>query len=475
MPIKIIKKNKPQLAEENVDKHGDDVGDLPGEVIHFPAAAMPAVSVNLTEDDVADHFVERYGDILRFDCHRGAWCTWNDSHWALDETGRVFHLARILCRELRGEKSTMSSKKSAAAVEGMAKLDPRLAVKADIWNRDAFLLGTPGGTVDLKTGELCQAKPTDFINKLTAVQPAPKGSDCPHFKKFVREATGDDNGLERFLQQWAGYCLTGDTREEALVFIYGPGGNGKSVFSNVLTEILGDYAKTAAMEMFTASRFQRHLTEWAMLHGSRIVTASETDKGQEWAESRIKLATGNDPITANFMRQDYFTYRPQFKLTLIGNDKPKLTSVNEATRRRFNIVEFTYKPDQPDKELRTKLQEEYPAVLRWMIEGCLDWQANGLVRPDAVLAATSEYFEEQDTLGHWIEQECLCGPDKKATAAELYASWRQYALANGEHPGSTVTFATRLKQRGFQKVKSSSHLYLGIEVKPKPQTYQLEI
>jgi putative DNA primase/helicase len=466
MPIKLVKKSKPQTDDGTAVAHASPHNEgLPGEVIEFPAT-KPAVSVSLTEDDVAEYFVKQFGDVLRFDCHRGAWFVWNDIRWVLDEKGIVFHHARLLCRELRGDKKTMSSKKCAAAVEGMARSDPRLAVTSDLWNRDTFLVGTPGGTVNLKTGDLCQPKSTDFINRLTTVQPAPKGSPCPTFDQFLTEATGNDKNLIRFLQQWAGYCLTGDTREEALIFIYGPGGNGKSVFLSVLTEVLGDYAKTAAMETFTASKYPRHLTELAMLHGSRIVTASETDKGHEWSETRIKQVTGNDPITANYMRQDHFTYRPQFKLTLIGNEKPKLAGVNEATRRRFNIVEFTYKPTQPDKELRAKLREEYPAILRWMIDGCLDWYANGLVRPEAVLVATSEYFDAHDTFGHWIEEQCNCLPGKKTNASELFSAWKKYAVENGEEPGSTVSFAEKMENGGFKKKKINGlKFYLGIELK----------
>jgi len=396
------------------------------------------------------------------------WFVWSGIYWLIDEVGKVFNVARLFCRKSRGKKKQMSSSSSVLGVLRMARRTPEFVVKSDFWNKDAFLLGTPGGTVDLRTGELRQPKQEDYINKLTSVTPAPKGALCPTWQKFLDEVTGGDKAVQRFLQQYAGYCLTGDTREEALIFIWGPGRNGKSVFQSVLIEILGDYAVTAAMETFAASKYPRHLTELAMLHGARLVTASETDKDQAWSESRIKLATGGDSITANFMRQDHFTFIPRFKLLLIGNHKPKLMSVDEAIQRRFNIVEFTFIPAKPDKDLRAKLRKEYPAILRWMINGCLDWQANGLIRPPSVLAATSEYFEEQDMLKHWIEEECVCGPTKKATASELYACWKQYAIENNEDPGSFTAFGSALKQRGFEKIKTNGFIvYLRIELKFK--------
>src|SRR5262249_23653203 len=156
----------------------------------------------------------------------------------------------------------------------------------------------------------------DGITRVTSVAPSDGG--CPLWLKFLNEATGNDEDLIRFLRQWCGYCLTGVVIEHALLFVYGDGGNGKSVFLNVVTSILEDYAATSAMETFTASNSDRHPTDLAMLRGARLVTASETEAGKEWAEARIKQMTGGDPITARFMRQDFFTYMPEFKLTIIG-------------------------------------------------------------------------------------------------------------------------------------------------------------
>ena len=228
---------------------------------------------------------------------------------------------------------------------------------------------------------------------------------------------------------------------------------------------MADYAKAAAMDTFIACKHQRHLTELAMLRGARLVTASETERNQAWSQSRINQLTGEDLVTANFMRQDHFTFRPQFKLTLVGNHTPRLETVNEATRRRFIIVPFLYKPIEPDKALGAKLRGEYPAILRWMIEGCLDWQKHGLIRPEVVTATTNQYFEEQDLLGRWIEEKCETGIGMKATASALYESWKDFAEANGESPGTATAFGSSLQQRNFQKKKSGVIQYIGIRLK----------
>jgi putative DNA primase/helicase len=436
--------------------------------------APPPRNDIITEDNAACQFAEIYTDRLRF-CHdTGAWFEWDGSKWSPNRTGLAFQWARELARRLSAGEADkvryVTSKTSfAAGVEKFARGDAAFAVTVDAWDADPFLLGTPGGTVDLRTGKLRSSEPSDGITRSVSVTPSIR-ADCPLWLRFLEEATGGDAELIMFLRQWCGYALTGDTREHALVFIYGPGGNGKSVFLNVLTGILNTYGATAAMDTFTASKSDKHPTDLAMLRGARLVTASETEEGRAWAEARIKQMTGGDPITARFMRQDFFTFTPQFKLTIVGNHKPVLQNVDDAAKRRFNIVPFTRKPVRPDRELEKKLVAEYPAILRWMIEGCLDWQRNGLTRPASVVAATDDYFGEQDLFGQWLNDECdveIGNTYKMEGSATLFQSWRTYAERAGEAAGSQKAFSENLKRRGFEQYRSyAGRGFKGIRLKP---------
>jgi putative DNA primase/helicase len=325
-----------------------------------------------------------------------------------------------------------------------------------------------------------EADQEDFITKKTAVVPADplRGDGCPLWLDFLNQATQGDQDLIRFMQQIAGYALTGDIREHALFFIYGPGGNGKGVFVNTITKVLGDYATTAAMDTFTASQSDRHPTDLAKLKGARLVTASETEEGRAWAESRIKALTGGDRISARFMRQDFFEFDPAFKLLIVGNHKPVLRNVDEAARRRFNMIPFIHKPERPDKQLEEKLKPEWPGILRWMIDGCLDWQQHGLIRPAVVKEATAEYFSEQDSVHQWIEECCETGGrDISDTTANLFASWTAWATANGEKSGTTKWFNQVLQRQGFEPVRETPNHrgkrgFLRVSVKPKDTSDQ---
>jgi putative DNA primase/helicase len=452
-----------------------------------PATDVPAASASpsdltdfdLTEDGIALAFASKHGGELRFDHTIGGWYRWNGAIWQREQTKLAFAWARHVCREIAHQnqgdgasKGTLAKAATAAAVERFAQSDRVFAVTAAIWDTNPLLLGTPGGTVDLKTGTLRSAQQQHLITKQTAVAPDP-APNCPLWLQFLNETTGRNAALIGFLRQWCGYSLTGDTREHALLFIYGPGGNGKSVFLNVISGILGDYCRQAAMETFTASASDKHPTDLAMLKGARMVCASETEEGRPWAEVRIKQLTGGDTITARFMRQDFFEFRPELKLIVIGNHKPVLRNVDEAARRRFNVVPFVNKPVTPDPGLEGKLRAEWPAILRWMIDGCLDWRKNGLLRPEIVLKATAEYFSEQDTVRQWVDEQCEVGPSHAGTLESLFRNWTAYALSNGEKPGTTRWFSQTLARLGYEAVKHTPGAnerrgFAGLMVKPPP-------
>jgi putative DNA primase/helicase len=226
---------------------------------------------------------------------------------------------------------------------------------------------------------------------------------------------------------------------------------------NTLAGIMGDYAMGAAVETFTASRYDRHPTEVAALRGARLVTASETEEGNAWKESRIKQLTGGDTMRARYMHKDEFEFRPELKLLLIGNHKPRLSSVDDAMRRRLNLLPFLFKPATPDPHLEQKLKAEWPGILRWMIEGCLDWREHRLIRPDVVKIATTEYFDTQDTMADWLAASCHVEPANDyhtATTKDLFESWCTFAKASNEPTGTERAFSEALEKRGFTRSKN---------------------
>ncbi len=420
---------------------------------------IPLGRYALDQDGVIRAFTDRHAGELLHDHHASRWYRFNGDYWRREETKLAQHYAREVSTELAKRDARAKPLKTVAtweAVERGARTVRELSCTSDKWDQDPMLLGTPDGTVDLKTGQLRKARPEDHISKITAVAPISLDSldpaqDCPQWLAFLDFALGGDKAAIRFLQQWGGYTLTGSIKEEVLLFIYGPGGSGKSTAVNTIMSILNDYAVAVATSTLTAKKYDAHKEELARLHGPRMAIASETEKGSKWAENRIKEMTGGDMITANFMRQNSFSFRPQFKLTIVGNNAPSLSDVDSAIRRRFMILPFNRPPARRDDNLAERLKGEWPGILSWLVQGCLDWQANGLVRPAVVNAATESYFAEQDTFGQWLAEKCITGLGKAETTEALFDSWQQYAWRVGEEPGSkNKGFPERMQQRGFR-------------------------
>jgi putative DNA primase/helicase len=221
------------------------------------------------------------------------------------------------------------------------------------------------------------------------------------------------------------------------------------------------------METFTVAHNDRHPTELAALRGARLVSAVETEEGRRWAESRIKALTGGDPIAARFMRQDLFTFTPTFKLIIAGNHKPKLRNIDEAMRRRLHLIPFEVVIPEAERDeiLPQRLKEEWPGILEWIIEGCLEWQTEGLRPPERVTAATKEYFTAEDALAIWIEERCHVGPDHKAATAALFASWSKWAADAGETIGSQRSFSEKLHAHGYERTRltGGTRGFLGLQ------------
>ncbi len=464
----------PQEAAEGWDAadaiaEGFDVASF---LVHGPRMQIHAVaedaepvvssdeSVWGTEDALALAFTRRYHRDWRYVAAWGRWLVWDGQRWRNEDTLAATDLIRSVCRQtaLRADDRKVAAKLASSGtvggVERLARADRRHAATTDEWDADPWLLNTPGGVVDLKTG---RTRANDRADRMTKITTATPGGECLQWTAFLSNVTGGDADLQAYLQRMVGYCLTGVTSAHALFFLYGTGANGKSVFANVVSTILGDYATTASMDTFVETRGDRHPTDLAGLRGARFVTAIETEQGRRLNESKVKAITGGDKISARFMRQDFFEFFPQFKPVIVGNHKPAIRNIDEAMKRRMHMIPFTVTipPERRDGRLTEKLLAERDGILAWAVAGCLAWQREGLNPPACVQDATQEYFESEDALGRWLDERCVRTANAKSLTSELFTDWKQWAEASGEFIGSQRRFSDLLITRGLEKWRNS--------------------
>ncbi len=458
-----------QLARWGCVKHS---GGHPNDDNGTPPTLAPGERFALTDLGNADRFVARYGERVLWCEGMRAYLVWDGKRWAKDEGGgsvvkRAQEVARSIHREAADQRDTDAQRRvsrwavasqNAARIGAMlAMARPHLAVSINALDSDPWLLNCQNGTLDLRTGELRPHDPLDLITKIVPVAYEPD-AEAPRFEAFLREVLVDD-GVIGFVQRFAGYSLTGDTRERAMTILWGSGKNGKSTLVELLLNLLGDYADSTDVETVLTRKHAGVGNDVAALKGHRFVSCSEVEKGRRLAESKVKQLTGRDTITARFLFCEPFSFRPEFKLWMSTNNKPEIVGTDDAIWDRIRLVPFTRRFDgkAEDPTLPGKLRAELPGVLAWAARGCFEWQRSGLGEPDAVRAATAEYREEMDTLAAFLSEHCVTHPNARTKFSDLYDAYVSWCAGEHENAETKRAFGSRLTERGYPAARGHAN------------------
>ena len=455
------------------------------------------VPLQYSEDGVAGQFVALHHDQFRV-CHewgsssKPMWLAWDGTRWKR-ERNRVtaMQLAKDLALGLKYQPAAAGlSPKVKFGFETMkfkgcfldsASFDRRLVAQAKMFDSHPLLLNTPAGTVDLTTGLLREHRQEDYITYQTSVSPAP--GLTPLWDSCMAFPCNHEPELEAYLWRTMGYgALTGDTREEALFFLRGNPGSGKSTMINALADIMGDYAVNISMDALVEQKHMRHPQEIAKLEGKRFIHANETQQHRRWNEALICKLTGRDVISAHLMRMNDTEYQPTGKIWIHGNYTPHLKSVEGGIARRLHLIEYHQRacPEEAqDNTLKDRLVGEYPALLYKMIQGCMDWLQIGLKRPPEIAKNVQEYMEDEDMLGAWFTDCCDKLNYAETSTSAAHKSLKEWAEHNGEniqYLPSPKRFTQTLKQRGYDiKRGGTGNIFIGFALKDGPRQVEEDL
>lgn len=443
-------------------------------IAHHPTAQQDSPGTyTRTDDGNALRLVDEHEHEIRYVPQRGHWLRWDGHRWAWDDAGLVREMCRAIARALpngEGEakhRARSLSSGGLASMASVAQTDPRIVALMDTLDAKPLHLNTPAGIVDLATGKISPSDPAAMHTRTTAVAPDAE-MPTPRWAQFLIDTFGEGSDIAAFVQRLAGYSASGDTRFHILPFLNGPGGNGKSVFLDVLRILLGDYAATAPNTFLMAGQ-QQHETEVARLQGLRLVVVSEVNQDARFDEAKMKLLTGGDALTARFMRQDHFTFEPTHHLWLMGNHLPAVKAGGDSFWRRLRLIPFT-RSVPPERKIeglaRILADEEGPGILAWMVAGAVDVFAGGLREPDAVMAFTETYAEEEDSLARFMGDCCHLGGGTHVTinTARLRGAYDDWCRAEGETPLKPQVFGRELRTRfGIDQIRSNGRrFYVGV-------------
>lgn len=430
--------------------------------------------ISLTDLGNARRMVRLFGKDIRY-CYSLTWLIWNGTRWQPDSTGEIQRLAKTTALSIYGEAASAKTQEkreklskwailseSERAIKAMIRLaesEPGIPITPAELDSNPYQLNCLNGTIDLRTGKLHRHRRDNLITKLAPVRYDPKAHD-EMWEKVLNDATGGETELQELMQRAFGYSATGDTREEVLFLIHGPEASSKSTVIEAIKATLGDYAMTADFETFVKRRdVGGPRNDIARLAGSRLVVSIEVDEGKRLAEGLVKMVTGGDTITARKLYQESFEFKPAFKLVLVTNHAPIINPDDGAMWRRILVIPMVH---QVPKHLRdpnvkvhlTNPTTAGPAILQWLLKGCLEWQRERLRIPAVVQQATEAYRASQDSFADFISECCILEASAWVTTKDLrdeYDAWsseRGDGWLNGEHL-SGKAFANNLLARGL--------------------------
>ncbi|WP_354136539.1 phage/plasmid primase, P4 family [Bradyrhizobium sp. LB11.1] len=429
-----------------------------------------------THADMATAFAMKHTGQLLYNASRRHWLYWDGKRWADLQQEAMLGIVRQFCTSLSNPdiKRPRALNFWQGVLTTLTTL-PEFLRDQKLFDADNYLLNTPTGTIDLRTGAVNPHNPTDHITNITNAAPTPVSD---RWKTFVSQIARNDQETAKTLQLMLGAALSGAIEEHWIGFLWGNGRNGKSALIEAIAYALGDYAKQVPSEVFASNRHEQHPTGLTTLMGGRFTFANEVKEGTYFDTSVLKTVSGDQTIEARYMQGNFFSFKRTFKLFLIGNDLPQIRTQDIAIRSRLKIVPFRANfAGREDRELPMKLRADAGAVLQWLLDGHRAWIEAGkrLIVSGEIERATTAYFNSQSTPEMWLSERAeIIRPDvrdnnKLPTAGTLYNDYVTWKRERGEQPISQTKFGTWIAmQSDITKVESRVIYYRGIELKPHP-------
>lgn len=374
-------------------------------------------------------------------------------------------------KEAEAYRNHATKSRMSGRIRGTLDLSiPSLNVKADMLDTDPFILNTPAGVVDLRTGNLSPHdvnSPYLWCTKMTALSPS--SDNMLTWFDFLRKITCDDASLAGFLQMVAGVALIGRVYHEGIFIAVGSGRNGKSTFFNALMGVLGDYAGTIDVSVLTTDR-QNKGAALATLRGRRLVIASELEEHKRLSVSTLKQIASTDKLTIEEKYKNPETVDQTHTLVLFTNFMPRVGSTDNGTWRRLTVIPFSAVIPQSEDipNYTEKLIEECGgAILQWAIDGAANFCRNGfrLDIPDVVEEASDNYRARENWLENFVEERCTKEPNARTGARDLYLEYKDWAVESGEYVRRENDFAAAMEAAGYQKIKPKNvKTWLGLRL-----------
>lgn len=436
----------------------------------------------------ADRFIDRYGNLYKYSYIANKFYIYDGMKWKVDDKGSIRKLIDEMIESIKNEKVLHSedvteeearevfqkyykkTRGTQAKKNIMNELMHRRPATPDEFDKDDMLLNVANGYIDLTSRELYKHDINKMFSQITNTDYTEKMQPAV-WLDFLNDIFAGDKAVIRYIQKALGYSLTGSTREQIMFILFGKGRNGKSIFVEVISEILGDYSNNMQAKSLMVKKNDNINTDIARLSKARFVTSSEPNEGFRFDEGLIKQLTGGDKVTARFLYAEEFEYTPKFKIWVSTNHKPIIRGTDDGIWRRLVLIPFDVQipEEKVDKDLKYKLLREAPAILNWMAEGAYMWMQEGLAMPEKLKEAVQKYRNEMDTLGQFIEDCCKVdknSSEKVSNLHQAYKTWSNDNLTSTKVLGMK-SFSQKMEERFVKESRRDANYFIGIEIDNK--------
>lgn len=329
-------------------------------------------------------------------------------------------------------------------------------------DNNPYLLSCNNGVIDFKLKAFRKGYPEDHLSKCTKIDynpldPVKHGETINEINDFMRKLFPDPQ-LHDYMWEHLASTLLGTSSNQTFNMYLGIGANGKSVLTDLMKEVLGDYKGDVPLSLITDRRGKIGglAPEIVALKGVRFALMQEPQEGDQINEGVLKqLTSGFDPITARapFMTE-MVTFIPQFKLVVCTNVLMDIKSQDHGTWRRIRVVDFEslftndpYKDHPKDKKpyqflKDTKINEKFPVwrevFLAMLVE--IAFKTDGIVKDcPRVLSASNSYKEKNDYIAEFIRDRIIDKPNGRVTKSEItneFSMWYKSIHGNNGCPSS---------------------------------------
>jgi putative DNA primase/helicase len=311
------------------------------------------------------------------------------------------------------------------------------------------------GTLNPETGELRPHSPVPRLRSKLDIVWDPK-AECPQVREFLETIfSPDDDKAQKisFLEEFAGYCLTADTSMHKFAWLAGSGGNGKSVFLELLTNLVGpSNVSHAHVDRFEDEAVRAEL-EGKLLNVSFEMTSDATISG-----GQLKAIVSGDRIEARRLYQPSFSFKPYVKVICATNELPRLNDLSGGFARRAVILRFNrvFGEGEQDKGLLGKLLREKAGLLVLAIEGLKRLRKQGqFTIPASSVTELAQYRTEADSVAQYVEEKLQPTDGGGMEPSVPYRQYQEWCRECGFTAVNKLNFGKRLARLGMRKRKSN--------------------